>query len=304
MKKAGLLLIAIISLTVSCRNGKEMKTDSGFRYILFTDSKGEKAQLGDYITMVMVYRNSEDSIMFDSRKNENPIRFRLEKIPFKGSYEDGLTYLAENDSARFIVSADSLYKYLYSSRSAEVIDQKKTGLMPGTFLTFDIKVLNIQTGAEAEEEMMLQMSKKENDEKVLIASYVEKNKIVVSPDVSGYYLIIHKKGNGEAVDSGRVVEVDYEGRFFNDSVFDGTKKSGQSYKFISGSHHVIKGWELAMKDLHAGDQFSLLVPSQLAYGEEGIQDPQTGVFIVPPFTPLIFDIAIISVQDVPAVSNK
>ncbi len=304
MKKVGLLLIAILSLTIACKKGKEMKTESGSRYILFTDSKGEKAQLGDYITMIMLYKNSEDSILFDSRKTESPIRFRLEKIPFKGSYEDGLTYLAENDSARFFVSADSLYKYLYSSRGAEVIDQEKTGLKSGTLLTFDIKVLNIQTDAEAEEEMMLEMSKKENEEKTLIAAYVAKNKITVSPDVSGYYLIIKNKGNGEAVDSGRVVEVEYEGRFLNDSIFDGTKKSGKSYKFISGSHHVIQGWELAMKNLHAGDKFTLLVPSKLAYGEEGIHDPQTGSFIVPPYSPLVFDIEIISVEDVPAVSNK
>ena len=305
MKKNLLTVFVLIFLfSVSCKKGKEMKTESGFKYILYTESKGPKAQIGDYITMDMVYRNNKDSILFDSRLNGSPIRFRLEKIPFKGSFEDGITYLAANDSATFFVPADSLYNFLYTERGAEKTSQEETAFIPGSLLKFEIKLLKIQSEADAEEEMNVEFSRMEKQERVDLAHYIDAKKISVPPDDSGYYLIINETGKGAAIDSGKIITVEYEGRFLNDSVFDGTKKAGRPYRFLSGADHVILGWELAMKDLHEGDKFTLLVPSKLAYGEEGLQDPQNGTFLVPPYTPLVFDINIISVEDVPAVSGK
>ena len=299
-----IFFLLFVIVFFSCRKGKELKTDSGFKYILYTETKGVKAKIGDYITMTMVYRNSKDSILYDSRTNGNPIRFRLEKIPFMGSFEDGLTYLAENDSATFYVPADSLYNYLYKSRGAEMILQQQTGFIPGSFLKFDIKLNKIQNDAQAEEEMQMQMSANERKEGIDLANYIDRKKITDSPDAEGYYLMIHENGNGQAIDSGKVVTVEYEGRFMNDSVFDGTKMAGHPYKFISGAHHVVKGWEMVMKKLHAGDKITLILPSRLAYGEEGIQNQQNGTFIVPPYAPLVFDIEIISVEDAPAVSGN
>lgn len=305
MKKISITLLwLIILIAFSCKHGKEFKTENGFKYILYTDSKGPKAKIGDYITMSMVYKNSNDSILFDSRINGSPIRFRLEKIPFKGSFEDGLTNLSADDSATFFVPADSLYSYLNKSRGTSLNMQKDEVFIPGSFLKFEIKLLKIQSEADAEEEMVMELSQREKQGKIDMLNYIEKRKITITPDESGYYLLMKEKGNGSAIDSGKVVTLEYEGRFLNDSVFDGTKKAGQPYKFISGAHHVISGWEIAMKTLNAGDKFTLILPSKLAYGEEGIRDTKSGMFIVPPYTPLVFDINVISVEDVPAVSRK
>ena len=298
------LILTIVISVLSCNKGKEFKTNAGFKYILYTDSKGPKAKIGDYITMKMVYRNNDDSILFDSRINGSPIRFRLEKIPFTGSFEEGLTYLAANDSATFFVPADSLLKYLYKSNRADIAMQNEAGFTPESFLKFEIKLLKIQSETEAEEDMLIELSKKDKQERIDLLHYIEKRRITISPDTSGYYLLMVEKGTGNTVDSGKVVTVEYEGRFLNDSVFDGTKNTGHPYKFISGAHHVISGWEMVLKKLHAGDKFTLILPSKLAYGEEGIRDPKNGTYIVPPYSPLVFDIDIISVEDAPAVSGK
>ena len=298
------LILGILISMLSCKKGKELKTDAGFKYILYTDSKGPKAKIGNYVTLTMVYRNSDDSILYDSRVNGADIRFRLERIPFKGSFEDGLTYLAVNDSATFYVPADSLNNYIYKSSKVDIGNLKESGFIEGSFLKFDIKLLKIQSEAEAEEEIAMEFSKKEKLERIDILQYLEKRKIIIAPDESGYYLLMQEKGEGEAIDSGKVVTLEYEGRFLNDSVFDGTKKAGLPYKFISGTHHVIIGWEMVFKKMHAGDKFTLLLPSKLAYGEEGIRNPKNGTYIVPPYTPLIFDINILSVEDAPAVSGK
>ena len=152
MKKVSLVLfIATTMFGCNLKNGEEKKTDSGFKYVIYTKSEGPKIQLGDYVTLIMVYKNDKDSILFDSRNSALPLRFQLDKIPFKGSFEDGLLNLAKNDSATFYVPADSLYAYLFTGRSGIVIPQSETGFTPGTLVKFDIKVVNLQAAQQAVE---------------------------------------------------------------------------------------------------------------------------------------------------------
>ena len=305
MKKINLfLLIAATLFGCNLKKGEEKKTESGFKYIIYTKSEGQKIQLGDYVTLIMVYRNDKDSILFDSRNSALPLRFQLDKIPFKGSFEDGLLNLAKNDSATFYVPADSLYAYLFAGKSGMVIPQSETGFTSGTLVKFDIKVLNIQTPQEAEEEILMKLSAAEKKEKAELNKYLFDQNIKITPSDEGYYLIVHEHGKGATIDSGKIVTLEYEGRFTDGKVFDGTKSAGRPYSFVSGTHRVIKGWELAMKDLNAGSKFTLIVPSSLAYGEEGIRNPKNGTFIVPPYKALVFDIRILSVEDVPSVSGR
>ena len=298
------ILTFLFLILFACKKGKELKTESGFKYILYTESKGPKAEIGNYLTIKLIYKNNIDSVLFNSDSSGGPIRFLLEKIPFKGSYEDGLTNLSAGDSATFFIPADSLYKYLYRSHGAADVPQEKTAFAKGTFFKFELKLLKVQTASEAEEEMVLNMSSREKGEKADLAAYVKRKGITVPADSSGYILVITKKGNGPAIDSGKVVTLEYEGRFLNDTAFDGTNIAGRPYRFISGAHQVIKGWELAMKKLHQGDRIKLILSSKLAYGEAGIQDELSGKYIVPPFTPLVFDIQIVNVEDAPAVSGR
>lgn len=305
MKKIVLLLLIIVA-TISCsrKSGEEKKTESGFKYIIYTKSEGPKIKVGDYVTLEMVYKNDKDSILFDSRNSSMPLRFQLDKIPFKGSFEDGLLNLAKNDSATFFVPADSLYSYLFKGKSNLVVPQEQTGFTQGSLVKFDIKVINIQEPREAEEEMMLKLSEAEKKEIAELNKYLYDHKIEVKPDPEGYYLIMKERGKGESIDSGKIVTLEYEGRFTDGKIFDGTKMSNRPYTFVSGAHHVIKGWELAMKSLKAGDKFTLILPSKLGYGEEGIRNTKDGTFIVPPYKALIFDMSIISVEEVPSVSGR
>jgi FKBP-type peptidyl-prolyl cis-trans isomerase len=59
-----------------------------------------------------------------------------------------------------------------------------------------------------------------------------------------------------------------------------------------------------MKGLQKGDRFTLLVPSRLAYADEGIRDPATSKWIIAPNTPLVFEIKIVNVEDAPPVSGR
>ncbi len=301
MKYAYGSLLIFSFLFLSCQKGKEMKTDSGFKYILYTESKGPKPKLGDYVTIILTYKNDKDSVLFDWKKSGTPIRFQLEKFPFKGSFEEGLTFISENDSATFYVPADSLYK-VYSSHTGT--PQSETAFLPGTYLKFDIKLLKVQTPAQAEEEMLLKQSAAEKKEKEEIAKYLSKNNIGFTADSAGYYLVIREKGKGSKIEKGKVITLDYAGKFLNDSVFYDTRESNKAYQFVLGTNRVIQAWELALNNLNEGDKITLLVPSRLAYGVDGLRDPSSATYLIDPNTPLVFEIDILKVEDMPAVANE
>lgn len=299
-----LLLLLLITVVFSCKMNHEQKTESGLRYIIHnTPSGARKIVKGNYITLVMTYRDDRDSLLFDSKTIGSDIRFPLEKIPFHGSFEEGLTLLSKGDSATFFVSADSMYQYLFVKKNNN-IPQEQTAFRKNSFVRFDVKILDVQENYDAEADILMKMSVQEKKEMADLKKYIADQNITTSPDSAGYYLIMKEEGKGNAVEKGKIVTVEYEGRFFDNTVFDGTKMAGRPYHFMSGAHHVIPGWEMVISKRRAGDKFTLILPSKLGYGSEGIRNPSTGKYIVPPFTPLVFDLTILSVEDMPAVSGR
>ena len=60
--------------------------------------------------------------------------------------------------------------------------------------------------------------------------------------------------------------------------------------FVKGQR-VIQGWEKALKGRKAGSRLRLVIPSKEAYGAKG--DIRMNI---PPYSPLVFDIEIVSVK--------
>lgn len=97
-----------------------------------------------------------------------------------------------------------------------------------------------------------------------------------------------KKGDGPQPDANDSVTVDYTGKLINGTVFDSSKKRGKPVTFPVNA--VIPGWTEALQRMHAGGEYKLFIPPDLAYGERG-----AGSQIGPNET-LIFDVKLISVD--------
>lgn len=283
-----LTITTVLFAFLSCTDSREHFTDSGMRYLLHTDAKGKKPVMGDYVTMELVC-HTEDTVLIDTRKLGTPFRLQLKAIPFVGSYEEGLLLVGAGDSATFFVSADSLYKSLFSG--SQQVPQKDTKLKPGTFVQYDVKLLKVQPYSEAEIEMQLQYSKLERQEKQVLEAFIGRNKITASPDSNGLYKIMTVQGSGAKVDTGKSVTVYYRSRLMDGSLISATEK-GKPMRFVPGRNEVLKGWEIAFRNARVGDRFSLIMPSKLAYGEIGLKDAATAKYIVPPYSTVIFDIAV------------
>lgn len=119
-----------------------------------------------------------------------------------------------------------------------------------------------------------------------LAENAKKPGVKVLP--SGLQYKVIKAGEGEVPKASDEVEVIYEGRLIDGTVFDATSKHGgaKTDKFRAGN--LIKGWTEALTTMPVGSKWQLYIPYELAYGER-----QAGQ--IPPYSTLVFDLELVSI---------
>ncbi len=290
-------LIAVMALsmcaTTGCKKSKYpgyKKTDSGLYYKFFIHNPdGEKPEEGDILTVNMIYKNEKDSILFDSKQFElmygQPWRFSLQKPQFKSDIYEGLAMMSVGDSASFIVSSDSIIKYTPQSQ----------GLDNNSMIFFDVKLVSIQKKADYEKELAvlkeqhkIMLDSLKNKEEIDLKKYIADNKINVKPTASGLYYIELKKGNGSKPQKGQTVKVHYKGTLLDGSVFD-SSEGKEPVEFVIGTGRVIPGWDEGIMKMNCGGKSKFIIPSKLAYGENGVGP-------ISPYSPLIFDVELLEIK--------
>ena len=111
---------------------------------------------------------------------------------------------------------------------------------------------------------------------------------------SGLQYRIIRQGKGEIPGENTKVSVHYIGTFLDGTEFDNSIESGEPFEFNT-SGGVIPAWQEAVKMMPVGSKWVIYVPSSLAYGHTGYRDPYTGSDIIPPFTPLVFEIELLEI---------
>jgi FKBP-type peptidyl-prolyl cis-trans isomerase FklB len=93
-------------------------------------------------------------------------------------------------------------------------------------------------------------------------------------------------GEGQKPTAHSRVEVVYTGQLPDGTVFDSNEQP-QWFRLDS----VIEGWKVALQQMPTGARWRVVVPSELAYGAEGAGE------LIPPYTPLVFEIELRSLSD-------
>jgi len=82
---------------------------------------------------------------------------------------------------------------------------------------------------------------------------------------SGLQVKVLKQGTGPKPKATDTVTVHYEGKLIDGTVFDSSLKRGEPASFpVNG---VIAGWTEALQLMPVGSTWQLVIPSNLAYGE-------------------------------------
>lgn len=109
---------------------------------------------------------------------------------------------------------------------------------------------------------------------------------------SGVQYRVDRAGSPGAIqpDSNDLVAVHYEGRLLDDTVFDSSYEAGVPVSMYLDQ--LIPAWQEAIPHMRVGDEWTLWVPPEQGYGEEG-QGP------IPPNSVLVFRIELLDVAPIP-----
>ena len=132
--------------------------------------------------------------------------------------------------------------------------------------------------------MKIDGKKNVKDGDAFLAANKTKKDVIVT--ASGLQYSVTKEGTGPSPKPTDVVKVHYRGTLIDGTEFDSSFKHGEPVEFpVTG---VIPGWSEALQLMKVGSKFKLVIPPNLAYGEQG-NGP------IGPNAVLVFDIELLEI---------
>jgi peptidylprolyl isomerase len=245
-------------------------TASGLQYEVLAEGPADGASPKETDLVDVHYVGTlVDGVEFDSsRARGAAARFPLNQvIP---GWTEGVQLMSEGDRYRFFVPADLAY-------GAQGTPGGPIG--PNEALIFDVellKVTNPERNAQAASAFLAENGKKAG----------------VTSTTSGlqYQVLAEGPAGGKQPTDASKVQVHYEGRLINGTVFDSSYQRGEPIEFPLNA--VIPGWTEGVQLMSEGDKFRLFIPPALAYGPSGTPGGPIG-----PNEALIFDVELLKVVD-------
>ena len=138
--------------------------------------------------------------------------------------------------------------------------------------------------------MVANPSNQAEQDKNIILNYAIDNNLDVQMTQKGLFFLIEEEGEGDLLKWGDKISANYKGQFLDGKVFDSTDSKGEPMSFFIGN--MIDGWNEGLQLLRPRGKAIFLVPSALAYGEDGLKDRKERS-IIPENTVLRFDIEVV-----------
>lgn len=129
-------------------------------------------------------------------------------------------------------------------------------------------------------------------------TFLEENKkkegVIVT--ASGLQYEFLTKAEGALPKGSDQVKVDYVGTLVDGTEFDSSIKRGQPVVF--GVDQVIPGWSEALQLIPVGSKVRLVIPSELAYGEQGVMPN------IEPNSVLVFEVTLHGIEGAEAAAEE
>ena len=108
---------------------------------------------------------------------------------------------------------------------------------------------------------------------------------------SGLQYEVIEPGEGPIPEAGDVVSIHYTATLEDGTEIDNTYERGETAAFVLGQGIVIPGWDEGVALMHEGEKSRLVIPPELAFGEQGGAGG-----LVPPNSTIIFEVELVSIQ--------
>jgi FKBP-type peptidyl-prolyl cis-trans isomerase FkpA len=279
------LIAGILIVAVSCSGEYSgfKKTKTGIYYKFHFDNKdGKKAGLGDILTMDMVYRTT-DSVLFDSKMNQQPMQLMLNEKQYEGDIFEALALLKVGDSATFIIDAGDFFTQTVG------MPVRPEFIAPGSKLYFDVKLNSALTEEEMESERLALQELRKDLEPQELAEYLEINNITTQPTESGIYFIENERGSGRQVRDGDIVTTHFVISTIDGPQLFSTYDNNEPIELEIGEMFDNEGITEALAMTRKGTKATVLIPSSMAYGPEGRGE------MVPPYSTMLYEVEVVDV---------
>lgn len=97
------------------------------------------------------------------------------------------------------------------------------------------------------------------------------------------------EGDGQEVKGGDTLSVHYVGTLENGDKFDSSLDRGEPFEFVLGAGQVIPGWDLGLVGMRTGGKRKLVIPPELAYGNQERGN-------IPANSTLIFEVELLEIK--------
>ncbi len=234
-------------------------TDSGLQIAITEEGSGEQATAGKIVSVHYTGMLADGTVFDSSLNSGEPIRFPLGQGRVIPGWEEGLAMLSEGGAAKLIVPAELGYG----------AQGRAPTIPPNATLYFEVELVEVLEGGPAEPEGVEATDYEETDSGLQFFEIIE--------------------GDGEIPESGDPVRMHYTAWLEDGTRIDSSLDAGEPLAFELGSDQVFEGWNEAVALMQVGDKWQIIIPSELALGEEGAGN------VIPPDSNLIMQLELLEI---------
>lgn len=138
------------------------------------------------------------------------------------------------------------------------------------------------------EAMQKRTAQNKEDERLFFEENGQREGVITTE--SGLQYEIITDADGPKPGPADTVLANYRGTLLDGTVFDNSYERGEPVEFPLNA--VIPGWAEGIQLMNVGSAYRLYIPSDLAYGEQGIRD------VIPPSSVLVFDVELLEILEI------
>jgi FKBP-type peptidyl-prolyl cis-trans isomerase len=270
---------------------KDFSTRDGITYYKYCDMGTSHRQpvKGDVAEVILSYAKTNDSVFWSSHEGGYPYSVFIpwSRLANGSTYERELCHANQGDSLEYIVPADSVFKNILNLPLPYFLHS-------GEMIKVHARILNILDSANYLAKIKaIKEYKKDMDlqEQLTLLRYVTANHIPDSMKFENVYVIPIERGNGPKVEKGTMLSLAYKGSFLAGHAFDSVSVTSPMQFKYGDTGQIISGLDRALKTMREGEKAKIIIPSQLAFGNNG---SSTG--IVPPYTTVVYEVTLLKVK--------
>ena len=241
-------------------------TATGLYYkITRPNPTGKQAAIGEELEFSYKATNLAGQHV-DSSTAAAPVYYPLGIGSVLAGLEQGLSLMREGEKAIFLIPSYLGYN-----------DDSKPNLDAYSVVRFDV---------------MLSRSRSEEQQ---IDEYIARNKLMLTETTpSGVRFIRTSLPTSVTATAGQTLTIRYSGRQLRAATAFDSTRTNETFDAVLGQSKYVKGFEEGLSKMRVGEKATIIFPSSLGYGMQGVV--QSNRYVITPYAPLRFDLELISAK--------